>query len=138
MSHSPGSHRGPQPPPTDAQHSPFPRGPAGRRRPLLELCGIWGTTALPSSAFAPPNLRPNQSQQMSYYVHTTRARARARPRTPNPCGQTSTRPAPVIISCKAKQLGVSALLSLPSPFLFTVLGKKRLIKLRKYPFSPPS
>lgn len=73
---------------------------------------------------------------MSYYMHMILARVPAGPTRPDPRRQTLTRAAPIIISCKAKQLGASALLSLPSPF-FIVLGKKRLIKLRKYPFPPP-
>lgn len=75
---------------------------------------------------------------MSYYVRAVLARVPAGPTHPKPTWADPDPASSVIISCKAKQLGVFALLRLPSPFLFLVLGKKRLIKLRKYPFSPSS
>lgn len=61
-SHSPAGHCGHQLPPTDAQCSLPPHAAAGRGPPLLtrlEPLGIQGTTALPSSAFASPDLPTN-------------------------------------------------------------------------------
>lgn len=115
--------------------------PAGRRHPLLELPGIRGPLLSQLCLGSSQSMSQSEAtNELLWAVTCTQSQDMHEPdpRTPNPCGQTLTWPAPVIISCKAKQLGGSALLSLPSSFLFIVHGKKRLIKLRKYPFSPPS
>lgn len=121
---------GHQPPPRATQCSPAPR------RGSLPPISLLAAGELRLFPTPPPLLhteRPFRPSSRAVCAHTgpTRALLEPAPRSPDPVWAA---PDPAGISCEPEQLGVSAL---PSPCLF-ILGKKRLIKLRKYPFSPLS
>lgn len=122
----------PQPPAPSPCHPVLPS-PRRGSVPPISLPAAGEPRLFPTP---PPLLhteRPFRPSSRAVCAHTapTRALLEPDPRSHDPAWAA---PDPAGISCEPEQLGVSAL---PSPCLF-ILGKKRLIKLRKYPFSPPS